>query len=286
MNPRDGDFELVTLRNGARAVRHLGHGEVMHPSIGPWQEALRLYVDQPRLAERLRQPGPPLVILDVGLGAATNAVAALTRARELGSERRQALEVISLEVDLAPLRLALADPVGFPFLQPFRDAAEALMRDGVWEGEGLRWRLLLGNAISHLQGELPPADLIFFDPFSPASNPEMWTEAVLAQVRSRSREDGEGALLMTYSAATPTRVTLLLAGFYVGTGVSTGTKGETTIAATRLEALESPLGTRWLERWSRSSSRAPHGAELTPALEARLLAHPQWSARSPAAKAG
>jgi tRNA U34 5-methylaminomethyl-2-thiouridine-forming methyltransferase MnmC len=286
MNPRDGDFELVTLRNGARAVRHLGHGEVMHPSIGPWQEALRLYVDQPRLAERLRLPGPPLVILDVGLGAATNAVAALTRARELGSERRRALEVISLEVDLAPLRLALADPMGFPFLQPFRDAAEALMRDGVWEGEGLRWRLLLGNAISQLQGELPPADLVFFDPFSPASNPEMWTEAVLSQVRSRSREDGEGALLMTYSAATPTRVTLLLAGFYVGPGVSTGTKGETTIASTRLEALESPLGARWLERWRRSSSRAPHGAALTPALEARLLAHPQWSPRSPAAEAG
>jgi tRNA U34 5-methylaminomethyl-2-thiouridine-forming methyltransferase MnmC len=278
-NPRDGDFELVTLRNGARAVRHLGHGEVMHPSIGPWQEALRLYVDQPRLAERLRQPGPPLVILDVGLGAATNAVAALTRARELGSERRRSLEVISLEVDLAPLRLALADPVGFPFLQPFRDAAEALMRDGVWEGEGMRWRLLLGNAISHLQGELPPADLVFFDPFSPASNPEMWTEAVLSQVRSRSREDGEGALLMTYSAATPTRVTLLLAGFYVGAGVSTGTKGETTIAATRPEALESPLGARWLERWSRSSSRAPHGVPLTPEVEERLRAHPQWRSR-------
>lgn len=43
-NPRDGDFELVTLRNGSRAVRHLGHGEVMHPSVGPWQEALRIYV--------------------------------------------------------------------------------------------------------------------------------------------------------------------------------------------------------------------------------------------------
>jgi tRNA U34 5-methylaminomethyl-2-thiouridine-forming methyltransferase MnmC len=278
-NPRDGDFELVTLRNGARAVRHLGHGEVMHPSIGPWQEALRLYVEQPRLAERLRQPGPPLTLLDVGLGAATNAVAALTRARELGSERRRALEVISLEVDLAPLRLALADPVGFPFLQPFRDAAEALMRDGSWEGEGVRWRLLQGNAISHLERELPPADLVFFDPFSPASNPEMWTEAVLAQVRSRCREDGEGALLMTYSAATPTRVTLLLAGFYVGAGVSTGTKGETTIAATRLEALEAPLGARWLERWGRSSSRAPHGALLTPEVEARLRAHPQWRPR-------
>ncbi len=278
-NPRDGDFELVTLRNGARAVRHLGHGEVMHPSIGPWQEALRLYVEQPRLAERLRQPGSPLVILDVGLGAATNAVAALTRAREPGAERRRPLEVISLEVDLAPLRLALADPAGFPFLQPFRAAAEALMRDGSWEGEGLRWRLLLGNAITHLEDELPPANLVFFDPFSPASNPEMWTEAVLSRVRSRCREDGEGALLMTYSAATPTRVTLLLAGFYVGAGVSTGTKGETTIAATRLEALEAPLGARWLERWSRSSSRAPHGALLTPEVETRLRAHPQWRSR-------
>jgi tRNA U34 5-methylaminomethyl-2-thiouridine-forming methyltransferase MnmC len=278
-NPRDGDFELVTLRNGARAVRHLGHGEVMHPSIGPWQEALRLYVEQPRLAGRLRQPGPSLVILDVGLGAATNAVAALTRARELGPERRRPLEVLSLEVDLAPLRLALADPAGFPFLQPFRNAAEALMRHGLWEEEGLRWRLHLGNALSHLEGGLPPADLVFFDPFSPASNPEMWTEGVLSQVRARCREDGEGAQLITYSAATPTRVTLLLAGFYVGAGMSTGTKGETTIAATRLETLEAPLGARWLERWSRSSSRAPHGALLTPEVEARLHAHPQWRPR-------
>ncbi|WP_224245740.1 MnmC family methyltransferase [Hyalangium gracile] len=275
-SPRDGDFELVTLRNGARAVRHLGHGEVMHPSVGPWQEALRLYVEQPRLAERLRQPGPPLVLLDVGLGAATNAVAALSCARELGAERRRPLEVVSLEVELAPLRLALADASGFPFLQPFREAAEALMRDGVWEAEGLRWRLRLGNALAHLKEPLPPVDFVYFDPFSPASNPEMWTEGVLSQVRAHCRQEGEGALLMTYSAATPTRVTLLLAGFYVGAGVSTGTKGETTVAATRLEALQAPLGARWLERWRRSSSRAPHGAELTPEVEARLLAHPQW----------
>jgi tRNA U34 5-methylaminomethyl-2-thiouridine-forming methyltransferase MnmC len=278
-NPRDGDFELVTLRNGSRAVRHLGHGEVMHPSVGPWKEALRLYVEQPRLAERLRVPGPPLVLYDVGLGAATNAVAALTCARDLGPERRRALEVVSFEVDLAPLRLALADAEGFPFLQPFREAAEALMAHGMWEGEGLRWRLLLGPALPHLEAALPPADLVLFDPFSPASNPEMWTQGALARVRARCREDGEGALLMTYSAATPTRVTLLLAGFYVGAGLSTGTKGETTVAATRPEALAAPLGTRWLERWRRSSARAPHGADFTPEVETRLLAHPQWAGR-------
>jgi hypothetical protein len=154
-----------------------------------------------------------------------------------------------------------------------------LMRDSAWQGEGLRWTLHSGDALPHLERPLPPADLVYFDPFSPASNPTLWTEAVLARVRQRCRQDGEGALLMTYSAATPTRVTLLLAGFFVGAGVSTGTKGETTLAATRLEALEAPLGARWLERWRRSSSRAPHGGQLTPEVEARLLAHPQWALR-------
>ncbi|MFN7133800.1 MAG: methyltransferase, partial [Myxococcales bacterium] len=71
MSARDGDFELVTLANGARAVRQLSTGEVMHPAVGPWQEANLLYVEQPKLGERLSSPGGPLVLFDVGLGAAT-----------------------------------------------------------------------------------------------------------------------------------------------------------------------------------------------------------------------
>ena len=282
--PRDGDFELVTLRNGHRAVRHVGHGEVMHPAVGPWLEAQRLYVEQGGLAERLGREDPtPLVLLDVGLGAATNAVAALTCAVGLGALRKRPLHVVSFEVDLAPLRLALADPGGFPFLVPFRDACERLMGEGRWEGEGLRWELLLGDARGHLaHAALPPAELVFFDPFSPASNPEMWTPGTLARVRERCRQDPEArALLTTYSAATPTRVSLLLAGFYVGAGLSTGTKGETTVAAVHRAALEAPLGARWLERWERSSSRAPHGELLTPALETRLRQHPQWTPPAP-----
>ena len=82
---RDGDFELVTLRSGARAVRHCGHGEVMHPAGGPWVEANRLYVEQSQLAARLTEsPSRPVCIFDIGLGAATNAVAALTCAQQLG----------------------------------------------------------------------------------------------------------------------------------------------------------------------------------------------------------
>jgi tRNA U34 5-methylaminomethyl-2-thiouridine-forming methyltransferase MnmC len=274
--PRDGDFELVTLRNGRRAVRHTGHGEVMHPSVGPWQEARALYVDQSRLAQRLQTEGPPLHVWDMGLGAGTNAVAALTCAR------RQ-LKVVSFEIDLAPLRLALADAEGFPFLQPFAEAAHALLTSRRWS-EGLsEWELHLGDSAAlwrerkHARGAREPADIIFFDPFSPASNPALWTPGAFQLLRGHAREDGDGCTLFTYSAATPTRVSLLLGGFFVGTGVATGMKRETTVAATRRELLLAPLDARWLARWERSTAQGPHGGESNEEVRSAVSAHRQFT---------
>ena len=111
----------------------------------------------------------------------------------------------------------------------------------------------------------------------PRANPTLWTPTFLSRVRTLCRTDGPGAVLATYSAATPTRVSLLLAGFHVGAGCSTGSKQETTVAATVPEALEAPLSQRWLERWERSSARAPHGEALTSELEAQVRDHSQFS---------
>lgn len=272
-----GAFEVVKTRGGAHAVRHQGHGEVMHP-VGPWEEANRLYVDQTRLVQRLSVfREEPLRILDVGLGAGANAVAALTRAEQAGQGRKRELEIISLESDLAAFELALSEPESFPFLVPWRRAGEALLSQGHWEGPGLTWRVLVGDARETIDGVPGWCDLIFFDPFSPEANPTLWTIDFLRAVRGHTND--EGGLLVTYSSATPTRVSLLLAGFFVGQGVSTGTRTETTNAATQLENLETPLGARWLERWRRSSSRAPHGtAEMTAELERSIVEHPQFLA--------
>lgn len=272
-----GDFELVTLRNGARAVRDRLSGEVMHPSVGPWAEATRLYVEQTRLAERLRLPGEPLRILDVGLGAGTNALAALEAARALGPERRRTLEIVSFERHLDPLRLARSDAEGFPHQARWSLAVDRLLEHGRWEEDGLSWSLVLGDLPDTFARAAGPFDLVFFDPFSPQTNPGLWTVETFARVRSLCRQEGQGALLATYSAATPTRVSLLLAGFFVGTGWSIGTKRETTVASTRLEALEQPLEGRWLQRWERSDARAPHGEPLTADHEALLRAHPQFA---------
>ncbi|MET0791661.1 MAG: MnmC family methyltransferase [Polyangiaceae bacterium] len=281
---RDGDFELVTLRNGTRAVRHLIHGEVMHPSVGPWQEAQALYVAQSRLAERLQQEGPPLCVWDVGLGAGTNAVAALRAALDLGPAQRRKLSVVSFEIDLAPLRLALADQEGFPFLRPLAQAAETLASAQRWSEGLLSWQLLLGDAEALWRNASPPPELIFFDPFSPASNPTLWTPSTFQSLRARAEEPSAGCTLYTYSAATPTRVSLLLGGFFVGTGIATGRKSETTVAATRLDLLQAPLDQRWLERWQRSSAKAPHGAQLDSDIEQAVRAHAQFGNVAPGAR--
>ena len=88
--------------------------------------------------------------------------------------------------------------------------------------------------------------------------------------------------LPTYSRSTILRVTLLLAGFFVGVGHATGLKEETTIAANTLDFITEPLDRRWLERASRSHSAEPlrepvySRAPLSPPTLEKLRRHPQF----------
>lgn len=275
-------FERVTLRNGTRAIREKDSGEVMHPSVGPWVEARTLYVEQGGLAERLSQRSAtgtndaPVVVWDVGLGGAANAAAALTCARDAGAAGwARRLELVSFERDLQPLELSLEDPEGFPFLAEWSDAARALIRDGGWDGGFARWTLHRGDVLDALPKAGAPPELVFFDPFSPETNTELWTPHAFAALRERLREDGPGSLLLTYSASTRTRASMLLGGLFVGVGIPIGGKQETTAAATRRELLARPLETRWLERWRRSSAREPWGGAEGD-VQAALEAHPQF----------
>ena len=78
------------------------------------------------------------------------------------------------------------------------------------------------------------------------------------------------------------RVTLLLAGFFVGIGHATGEKEETTLAANRIEMIEQPLDRRWLLRARRSNSAEPlrgpvyRQARLAPETSDALQQHPQF----------
>jgi hypothetical protein len=132
-----------------------------------------------------------------------------------------------------------------------------------------------------IAGALPKPHAIMFDAFSPAKNPSMWTQPLFANL-FQLLDPARPCALPTYSRSTMLRVTLLLAGFFVGVGHATGEKEETTIAANVLELLEEPLDHRWLQRARRSSCAEPlwepcyRQAPLSPKTWQSLQQHPQF----------
>ncbi|MCX6945686.1 MAG: tRNA guanosine(34) transglycosylase Tgt [Opitutales bacterium] len=283
-----GDYEVVTSPQGFANIRQRSSGEVMHAVSRPSDEAQALYVEQSRLAERLRaQPDDTdeLVVWDVGLGAAANAMAALqcgeqTLDRE-GAAAVRPLRLVSFELDLDPLRLALRFASHFPSLH--HGAPHALLESGRWAHASgrLHWQLHHGDFLGFLESS-PAPDLIFYDPFSAKTDTGLWTPAVFARIFQHGRP--KPAELYTYSAATAVRVALLTAGFFVAEGVGTGPKATTTVAYTRRPGAAAPagrprlLGAEWLARWRRSDSKFPPGLADSdkPAFAQRLEAHPQF----------
>lgn len=298
------NFELVHLASGAYSIRSLDFGETFHPVIGPVAEAEALYVNQLQLRDRLKKHCGEFVIWDVGLGAAANALTVLRATREFSTP----LHLVSFDCTTDPLKFALQNSAALGYFHGYEwqtrtilDRHAVRFRDGARE---VNWLLHVADFPSWLaqsteprppgwpepakllqtaesQFDAPPPHAILFDAFSPAKNPAMWTLPLFTHLFQRL-DPQRPCALPTYSRSTIMRVTLLLAGFFVGVGHATGEKEETTIAANTLELLAEPLDLRWLDRARRSHSAEPmvdgvyRIAPLTAESWGKLQAHPQF----------
>jgi queuine tRNA-ribosyltransferase len=284
---RLGDYEVHTSLHGFSSIRQISSGEVMHSVNCPSDEANRLYVEQSCLSSRLAGPSAStdeLVIWDVGLGAASNAMAVVHcfESRWKSVSPLRPLRLMSFERDLDSLKLAVRDPRRFPHLR--HGAPHELLKNGLWihSSGQLRWELLEGDFLKRFEEANAP-DLIFYDPFSYKTDADFWTSAVFSRIFKRS--SARPAELYTYSASTAVRVALLTAGFFVAEGVGMGPKSSTTIAFTTASGVcghplvPALLGKDWLARWRRSHSRVPAGLanEEIPAFEQRIETHPQFA---------
>lgn len=284
--PVELSYRLVRLRNGARSLYSASYGEILHPGAGPAREAETLYARQLRLRERMMASREPFVVWDVGLGAAANATAVLRAGRGCLAS----LHLISFDFTVEPLAVALEHSAELGYLDGFESAARALAGSGealfCHEGQTVRWELKQGDFPALLaSGQarlLPQPHAILYDPFSPAKNPSMWTLPVFQHLHD-ALDPVRSCALATYSRSTLVRTTLLLAGFFVGRGVATEQKEETTVAANDPALIDLPLDAAWLERAQRSRSAEPLDESnylqvplSRPNLD-RLKAHPQFT---------
>jgi tRNA U34 5-methylaminomethyl-2-thiouridine-forming methyltransferase MnmC len=280
-------YKLVKLANGAHSVHSLAVGESFHPAIGPVAEAEALYVRQVRLVERLQKHSGEFVIWDVGLGAAANALTALSATKDI---EVSSIHLCSFDSTFEPLEFALQHRDALGYFDGYEGPLTRLIREhhiDFTNGKtNVSWSLRLADFPSLLREpeaeRIPKPHLILFDPFSPAKNPAMWTLPVLARI-FQLLDPIRPCVLANFSRSTIFRVTLLLAGFFVGVGQATGTKEETTVAANALDLIETPLNRRWLERAKKSDSAEPlhepvyRRAPLGPATWEKLWRHPQFN---------
>ena len=270
-----GRYEVI-VSGGVGHIRDMSSGEVMHPGSDPTEEARSLYVDQSRLVERLRNAcSEPLVVWDVGLGTAANAMAAILAAESLAPAARRLL-VVSFENDLDSFKLALGHMRWFKHLR--HAAPRALLADNRWTNSAstIEWRLLAGD-FAVTKFDAPSPDIIFFDPFSFKTDSALWTLAAFRELAGVCA--AKPAELFTYTYSTSIRAAMLAAGFYVAKGRGTGPKAETTIGLSS-RAAEVPhrhelLNGEWLAKWQRSEAQAPFGC-LDEDWRGAVLAHPQF----------
>jgi queuine tRNA-ribosyltransferase len=270
--------------HGHAGVVHLASGEIMHGGLDPAVEANALYVEQSRLAERLREAtSAPLVVWDVGLGPAHNAMATIRACEAAGPGAQRPLHLVSFEHDMASLRLALRHAPQFPHLHS--PAPGHVLRFGEWRSQRapLVWTLHEGDFRTRMT-DAPTPDWIFWDPFSAKTDTAMWTlecfESLFAECADHDTE------LFTYSASTVVRTAMLAAGFVVARGAPTGRRPETTLAMTPAAAVHARargrvvLGPDWLDRWRRSDARYPSDVPAAghAALAERIIGLAQFDA--------
>ncbi|MEA3187343.1 MAG: queuine tRNA-ribosyltransferase [Chthoniobacter sp.] len=286
-----GNYEIHTSWEGFASIRQISSGEIMHARTAPMEEARALYIEQSRLAQRIRlsekedpQGVAPLVVWDVGLGAAANAMAAI-RCYEEQAEAGwgRPMRIVSFENDLNSLRLAFRHDREFPYLR--HGGPAGILRDGAWQSKrhaGLSWQLLSGDFLTTMH-HAPAPDVIFYDMFSRKTSAEQWTLPTFRKIFAACRDRATG--LFTYTCSTANRVALLAAGFHVAKGCSAGEKNETTVALMPA-ALSEPwaeeyelLGVEWLGRWDRSQAKFPDEmhAQHHALLESAIRQHAQFS---------
>jgi queuine tRNA-ribosyltransferase len=285
-----GEYEVRVAPEGFGSIRHKS-GETMHAHTSPMDEARSIYSEQSQIRERVRlsrtenpAEADPLVIWDVGLGAAANAIAAIQCYQEealVGAVRP--LRMVSFENDLDSLRLACENLKHFPYLR--HGGPGGLLERGEWHSKkypGLHWHLVAGDFQESMARAPYPPDLIYFDLFSTRTHADAWTLASFRRLFDACA--GRDVELFTYTASTAARVAMLGAGFHIGKGRPTDAKAESTIAFTP-EALargtasrHEIMGAVWLSRWKRSQARYPSDIHEDgyAAFEQLILNHPQF----------
>ena len=206
--------ELRTTADGSPTLYVPALDEHYHSTHGARQESAHVFVEAglaPLLAVGGGQPDrDPLCVLEVGLGTGLNVLLTLEAARVAGAY------IVYDGYETYPLA-SVAVAALRPQWQSQPEMAQTFdaLHEAAWNDVFILHEYLL---LDKLLEPIQAADLlnsyynlIYFDAFAPDKQPELWTEAIFAQLY---RAAAPGAVLVSYCAQGQFRRNLRAAGWF------------------------------------------------------------------------
>lgn len=169
---------------------------------GGLEETRHVFLAGNDLPARLR---PGFHVAELGFGTGLNCLALAQVA---------AVPVVMTSFEAYPMNVAQLERAhaAFPELAGWAEQLRAGWGRPVIRVGQVELRLVAGDVADTLPGWRDRADAWFLDGFSPAKNPQMWRDEVMAEV---GRHTAPGGTFATYTAAGAVRRALGVAGFEV-----------------------------------------------------------------------
>ena len=200
-------FKKITTKDNSITFFSEKYKENYHSVSGAEEEAIKKFV-KPTLG---RFKGK-VRILDICFGLGYNSAAALEHYKEA--------EIMGIENDQKILNEILNINSNF---KNYHKIKETIKNN--YKSKNIR--IIIGDAkkiVKKLKGNF---DIVFFDPFSPKKQPELWKEEFFKDIRKLMKK---GSVLTTYSCAKKVREALKKANFKTFDVEAVGRRAPSTLA--------------------------------------------------------
>ncbi len=215
-------MEKIKTKDGSYTFYNENFGDIYHSRSGAKEEAMEKFA-RPAVEFLASEGKKEANILDICFGLGYNACAAIDLAEEVLEVCR--LSITGVENDTNILGEVLNM---FPDFENYHLIKKTVQNTPklIYE-KGISIRIIEDDAllvISSLNGRY---DVVFHDPFSPKSCPDLWSEYFFRKIANVMVEGGR---LFTYSCARSVRENLKKAGFDIRDGPKVGRRAPSTVA--------------------------------------------------------
>lgn len=203
------NIRIITTADGSHSLINTLLDETYHSSHGARQESLHVFIANGLDYFIAHNPQRDVTVLEVGFGTGLNALLTLQRARTCATTIRYT------GVELYPLPEEVWRALNYPQWQE-REGDFFLLHELSWEtvhevAQNFFFRKERAAIQDYLRSPVQ-ADVIYFDAFAPARQPDIWSVEVLSQVVDAMQT---GGVFVTYCAQGQLRRTLKSLGLHV-----------------------------------------------------------------------